>query len=278
MEENTVTNSVNKYICSFSLGLRSSLEYRFDFVTSLLFKVLPIFIYFFLWKVIYVSNGLEANSINGMTLKQVISYIIFVQFIDMLTLPGGIESKVMSEIKEGEISKYLVKPINYFFYNLSLIVANKTIFILPLIIALAAIMSIFRDYIKIFDDMIFIIPLIISLFISFILRYLINFCLGLIAYWLNEISSLYVMTNRITLFLAGMLFPLTFLPEELLKVSSYLPFHYIGYFPTMLVIGSMSHGDLITGIITGGVWVCALSILAVALWKAGLKKYVSVGG
>ncbi|MGE5632548.1 MAG: ABC transporter permease [Caulobacteraceae bacterium] len=271
-------NSINKYIRTFNIGLRNSLEYRFDFITSLLFKVLPVFIYFFLWKVIYVSNGMESNSINGITLKQVISYVIFVQFIDMLTLPGGIESKVMSEIKDGEISKYLVKPVNYFFYNLSLIAANKTIFMMPLLVTLAVIMGIFKEYLETFNNIFIVVPLIISLIISFMLRYLINFCLGLLAFWMTEISSLYVMTNRITLFLSGMLFPLAFLPEELYVVSSFLPFHYIGFFPAMVAIGNIEQADLIKGIVTSGIWVCVISMLSIILWRAGLKKYVSVGG
>lgn len=269
---------MNKYVCSFQICIRNSLEYRFDFVTSFLFKFLPVFVYFFLWKMIYISSGSYIEEMKGMTLNHVVSYIIIIQFIDILISSNGIESKIMSEIKEGELSKYLLKPVNYFVYNLSISIANKILYVAPVVVAFLLIELIFKKYIVLFQNITYILFFIPALLIAFFIRYFIAVILGLIGFLLTEVSSLYIMTNRIILFLSGMLFPLIFLPAIILNIFSCLPFYYIAYFPAMIAIGNITYRQIILGLVLGGVWLFLLYGITVALWRSGLKKYESVGG
>ncbi|MBD5534787.1 MAG: hypothetical protein HDQ99_03825 [Lachnospiraceae bacterium] len=271
-------NRVKKYTYSFQISIRNSIEYRFDFVTSFLFKFLPVFINFFLWKIIYLSSGGIIETIKGMTLNRVVSYIIIIQFVDALISPDGVDFKVMSEIKEGELSKYLLKPINYFSYNLSLIVAKKVLFIPPVIATYVIVSLLFHEYIVLYQGLVDILLFIPALLLAFFIRYYIAIILGLIGFFLTEVSSLYIMTNRIILFLSGMLFPLVFLPDTLLTVFSCLPFYYITYFPSMIAIGALNVKEILFGYCISTIWFVGLYIIAVIMWRIGLKKYESVGG
>lgn len=271
-------NKVKKYTYSFQICIRNSLEYRFNFVTSFLFKFLPVFINFFLWKIIYLSSGGTIENIKGMTLNRVISYIIIIQFVDILISPDGVDFKVMSEIKEGELSKYLLKPINYFYYNLTQVIANKVLFIPPVIATYVIVSVLFRKYIVLYQNLASIFLFIPALLLAFFIRYYIAVILGLIGFFLTEVSSFYIMTNRIILFLSGMLFPLIFLPNTLLTIFSFLPFYYITYFPSMIAVGAFSIKEILVGYCISTLWLVGLYIIAVIMWRIGLKKYESVGG
>lgn len=269
---------IDKYLRSFQIYIRNSIEYRFDFITSIMFKFLPVFVYFFLWKMVYISAGSYIEEIKGMTLKHVVSYILIIQFVDILISSNGIENKIMSEIKEGELSKFLLKPINYFAYNLSISIANKVIYLAPVVVTFLLTKFIFQKYIILFCDIEYILFFIPACLIAFFIRYFIAVILGLIGFWLTEVSSLYIMTNRIILFLSGMLFPLIFLPTVIFNIFSCLPFYYAAYFPAMIAIGNITNRQIILGLTFGGGWLFLLCGITFILWRSGLKRYESVGG
>jgi ABC-2 type transport system permease protein len=265
-----------KYGRVFNIGIRNSLEYRFDFFTSLLFGTLPIFVSFYLWNKIYFAAEVTLTNSIPYNLNHIITYIIIIQFIGMIL--SGPEGSMMTEIKSGGLSKYLIKPINYFVYNIILDFASKIINILPIAICFVGVGFIFNKYIILFNDIILIVPLFISIVFAYLIRYFVGLLLGMVAFWLTETSSLYVMTSRIIAFLSGVYFPLFLIPGVLYKIIMFSPLSYIVYFPAMITIGEMHGQSLVNGLLISGTWVLILLIATITTWKIGLKRYESFGG
>lgn len=271
-------NQLNKYAKCFTIGIINNMEYRFNIITVLLFNFIPVIINFYLWKSIYLSKGIKVNQLSGMTLNQVVSYIIIVQFIDLLIGTASIDYKIMNEIKNGDICKYLQKPVNYFLYNLILCISQVAIYFIPLSLISIITFFMFKSYMVITNNMFSIILFITSLIMAFLIRYFISFLLGLLAFFLDEISQLYHMLGIVLRFVSGFLFPLAFLPYGLSILSKALPFEYMGYFPTMLLIGMFDIHEGLIGIAVSLLWIILLFLIYRFIWKIGMRRYSAFGG
>ena len=73
---------------------------------------------------------------------------------------------------------------------------------------------------------------------SFLIGFLIETLLGLIAFWYLEVSSLIFVYMMINYFLSGHMIPLDWLPEPLSEWVGYLPFKYLAYFPAAVMLGN----------------------------------------
>lgn len=269
---------LKKYVSSFNMGLRNNVEYRFNFVTVLLFNFLPVLVNLFLWRTVYLSEGVKVDKISAMTLEQVVSYIIFVQFISLLNGGSTVEYKIKQEILDGQICRFLLKPINYFRYNLSLAISQNVMYIIPLTLILLAVLILFGGYITITHNVVFISLFIIQVMLAFFISYHISFLLGLIAFFLNEISDLYNLLQTFFRFLSGAMFPLVFLPGSLKTISRALPFQYTSFSPCMTLIGKYDLNRILTDTAISFAWVVALHLAYKYVWKKGLRKYSAYGG
>jgi ABC-2 type transport system permease protein len=267
-----------KYLICINCGIRNYAEYRFNIITVLIFNFLPVYVNFFLWNAVYLSNSSQVKGSSGMTFNQVISYIILIQFIDLLISTTSIDNKVMQEIKNGEICKYLLKPISYFYYNLSLSISQTLVYLIPLTIVALLIFFTLSSYIVIVNSFVLILFFIFTLVISYLLKYIIFYTLGLLGFFLHESSHLNHMFGIIFRFLAGFMFPLIFIPNTLKVISELLPFQYVGYFPTMILVGKLNLDQILKGCLISMCWIILLSFLNKIIWRNGIRKYSAFGG
>ncbi len=74
------------------------------------------------------------------------------------------------------------------------------------------------------------------------------------------------------------LLPLELLPGPLQAVAAAMPFQYIYYVPLSLLLGRLEGGELWIALAAQGGWLAGLTLLALALWRRGLRRYEAVGG
>src|SRR6202000_2004640 len=61
-------------------------------------------------------------------LPGMVSYYLIVTIVDTLTSVTDDDWQIAGDIKDGNISQFLLKPINYTIYRLSLFLSGKVIF------------------------------------------------------------------------------------------------------------------------------------------------------
>ena len=105
---------MNPYRCTFQMGMEKALEYRVNFVLSLLSAVFPIVIQTFLWNYLYGNS--DAAAMTGYSYSQIMVYTLLASMVSHLVYTG-FEYQVNEDIKNGGLNKYLVKPVNYRSYQ-----------------------------------------------------------------------------------------------------------------------------------------------------------------
>src|SRR5437762_11382044 len=78
-----------------------------------------------LWRAMY--SGKEGD-VAGYTLAQMISYYLIVTIVDALTAVNEDDWQIAADIKDGNISQFLLKPIDYLTYRLCLFGAGRVIY------------------------------------------------------------------------------------------------------------------------------------------------------
>src|ERR1700721_961702 len=136
---------MKKYWHVIGIGLQSNLTYRFNYLTRTLFSFIPLFSMLSLWRTIYSSNQGTTEQ-NGFTQAQMVFYYMLVAVVDVFTAVNEDDWQIAADIREGNISQFLLKPVDYLWYRLCLFFSGRIAFISMAAIPLAIFIFCFRSY------------------------------------------------------------------------------------------------------------------------------------
>jgi ABC-2 type transport system permease protein len=195
-------------------------------------------------------------------------------FSSMPGLAGGISR----DIREGTLKKYLVQPLDMIGYLLSYRAAHKAAYITTSFLPYAGLFAACYHYFDGFPDTLTFAAYLLSLFMCFLIGFFFEACIGMIGFWVLEVTSLLWIVTTLNYFISGQMFPLDLLPEPWRTVLKLLPFQYLAYFPAVVFLGKVQGWDLVKGLLAEAAWVLALVLLARWLYHRGLRRYSAYGG
>lgn len=266
---------LSKYTKAFELGFQTALEYRVNFLISLISAAYPIFIQTFLWTAIY-KNSSQAV-IYGYTYRQMIAYTFLAGLVARI-VRTGFEYDIMDDIKSGKFSKFLVQPLGYFPYRLSSYLGQK----LPNLGMILAILIVVLLGLHAFGGvtlgLLNLMAFLASLTLAVMLNFLIFYCFSAVAFWIVEIGFLFEGIRIVTILLSGGIFPLEVFGPRVMLALDLLPFKYTVSYPINMLNGKIAPAQFWQGMLVQCVWIGACLALASLLWRIGGRRYVAVGG
>lgn len=262
---------MGKYFAVISNSIKKNLAYRANNFIAMVSILLSFIVLFFFWNSIYM----QGNQIGTYSLNEIISYYIFVTAFQLIFTGDNTAWSVSEEIRNGQISNNILKPINYLKYKLSQSFGNlfyKFVVFLPVILI---VIFILRSYLTFAQDLEIYIIFPFVVLISYLLYFLIYFSLGITAFWIGESTSLFWASWIIINFMQGTLIPIDLLPEWFLTLSTYLPFKYLFYIPIGLLTGRVEFN--FSMVLVSFFWCVVIFIFAEFLYLKGIKKYEGYG-
>src|SRR2546422_10913691 len=118
---------MKKYLHVLNIGIQNNLAYRFNFLARTLFGFIPLIAVLFVWRTIYTGNG-EGSKVGAYTLAEMISYYLVVTIVDALTAVNEDDWQIAADIKDGNISQFLLKPIDYLTYRICLFFSGRLVY------------------------------------------------------------------------------------------------------------------------------------------------------
>jgi len=266
---------LRKYGHVFAVGLQSALVYRWNFFIRGSFSLVHLCLIFVLWGAAF--SGVER--MGGFDIRQTLTYFIVVLALQFMVGAFDEDFQIGEEIRNGLINQFLLKPVNYFGYRLSLFAAARLVSGLLVFVPLLAASPWIGDQLA-FPAEPWRIPLgLAAMALAAALQFTIAFCFGLMAFWFLEIQGFVILSYAVETCLGGSMFPLDLLPGGLLAVVRYLPFPYQMYFPAAILTGRIATVDAaLGGLAIQAAWVGIAMIFAQLLWSRGLRKHTAVGG
>jgi ABC-2 type transport system permease protein len=198
--------------------------------------------------------------------------------VDALTAVNEDDWQIAADIKDGNISQFLLKPMDYLAYRLCLYGAGRIGYLTVAAIPLALFIVCLREY--------FVLPaswatlglFLVSTVLTALLQFFMSYTMALLAFWVLEVSTFIFILFAFEYLASGHLFPLDILPRGLEQALFFTPFPYQLYFPVSVYMGKAAGADMIRGLMIQGLWVIAAYGLARFAWRRGIKKYSAVGG
>lgn len=257
------------------MGLKNSMEYRTNFLLSLISVIFPVTIQYFLWTAVFKASS--QNVVYGYNYHQMIAYTISSAVIAKFTA-GGFEWEVADDVKNGGLSKFIVRPIGYIRYRISCFLGTKSIQALIMLIMISVIYIIMIEgfNFKLTTGRIFV--FLLALFMSLILNFMIVFSISMFSFWIYEIWGLFVIFNLLNSVVCGGVFPLDIFGKNILRLFDYLPFKYVIYYPVNILTGKTDISFAGHIILLQLFWICVMLLIVNFLWKMGMKKYTAAGG
>lgn len=271
----------------FRVSVEERLVYRGDFAFGTLMRFLPMLTQIFLWWAIFDAmaarqgdtTDVNAIRIKGYNLHDMIAYMLLVMLTRAFSSMPGLTSGIATSIQKGEIKKFLIQPVDMLGSLLLQRIAHKLVYYLIAIGPFALVFFFCRSFFDAgFPAPDQLLGLALALIGSFLLGFAMEACLGLVAFWLLEVSSLAFIFMLFSFFLSGHMFPLDLMPAPLDWIIGTMPFQYLAYFPSAVALGKVTGEDLVWGLVVQYAWVIGFWVLCRWLWVRGLARYGGYGG
>ena len=268
---------MRKYWHVIGIGVQNNLTYRFNFLARTLFGFIPLTAILLLWRNIYESKG-EGGLVVTFTLAQMTSYYLLVTIVDALTAVNEDDWQIAADIKDGNISQFLLKPVDYLWFRFCLYLAGRGTYLTVAFIPLALVTIYLRDYFVLPADGATFGLFVMSVLMTAMLQFFISYTMAMLAFWVMEVSTFIFILYAFEYIASGHMFPLEILPPVVQQILNFTPFPYQLYLPVGIFLGKITGAALIKGLIVQAFWVVAAYFVARFMWFRGIKKYAAAGG
>ncbi len=267
---------MRKYWHVLKIGMQNNLTYRFNFLARTLFGFIPLFAILSVWRTIY--EGKESGMVGPYSHSEMISYYLLVAVIDALTAVNEDDWQIAADIKDGNISQFLLKPIDYLKYRMFLFLAGRLSYLAVAVIPVAVFIWFYRSNVVIPAEAATFLWFGISVLLTAMLQFFMSYAMAMLAFWVLEVSTFIFILFAFEYIASGHLFPLDILPPGLRDVLFYTPFPYQLYFPASVYMGKVAGMELAKGLVIQTFWVIAAFGAARFAWNRGIRKYAAAGG
>ncbi len=112
-------------------------------------------------------------------------------------------------------------------------------------------------------------------YFAFTLRFLMQYTLAMLAFWVERVVAFDRLLQIPYLFLSGLIAPLEVFPDAVRSLAVYTPFPYLVWFPARLLAGA--DVEIAQGLIVIAVWLLVFQLVSRTIWRRGLRHYSAMG-
>lgn len=263
---------MNKYFAIFKIEFIHFLEYRSEFIAELI----SIFVQLFISAFFALAFFENTNDVYGYSISTYITYVVLTAVVSKL-VNTDIGWVLAEQIKNGDLSNLLVKPLQFNWYRLFAELSWKSHSLFYSLIAIGVtsivLLKQFTFHIILTRIPIFLIAILMSYFLNRAFRYIV----GCLAFWTKDTGGITNFINEVLSILGGKWFPLEFY-GPLFAIVKLLPFSYIYYFPVQLLINRSLEMNAIGRILLIELlWTILFTVIGQFIWRKGIKHFESVG-
>lgn len=269
-------SKVNVYRQVLVVGMQNTLAYRVNFLFRSVFGLLPLAATICLWRAVYA--GQSGTEVVGYTLAQMISYYLVVTVVDMLTAVTDDDWQIAADIREGAINHFLLKPIDYLWFRLTLFLSGRLMYTAVALVPVGVFILLHHGYVVGPSEVSAVGWFLLALVLTGFLQFLISFTMALLSFWVLEVSAFIFILFSLEYVAGGHLFPLDLLPPAAAQFLWYTPFPYQLYFPVGIYLGRIQGAAMWQGFALQLAWIGMIYTLARWIWSRGIRRYAAYGG
>ena len=256
--------------------IEERLVYRGDFMLGTLMRFLPLVTQVFLWSAVFAATG--GKEIAGYTYRDFVAYYLLTNVARAFSSMPGLAGGVAKQIRSGEMKKFMIQPIDMIGFLLISRIAHKLVYYGVAVLPFAFVFYLCRGFFDGWPDAMTLAAFGASLVMGFLIGFFLEALMGMLGFWLLEVSSLLFVFILFTFFFSGHMFPLDMLTGWGGWFIRLLPLQYLAYFPASVFLGKISGDALVYGLLLEFAWLLALIVANRVAFHYGVKRYSGFGG
>ena len=264
--------SLRKYLTVFKLSWQNILQYRLNFLMGRVRNIILLLTLYFLWTTIFSNK----TTLFGFTNEQILTYVLVGNFFYSLIFAHS-DNDIADAIASGNLSSFLIRPINYLFYWFVRRLASRLMYLLMTILETGFFILLVRPDLQLPTAHNLLLALVAVVLATALFTFL-DFSAGTLAFWTHRAYGPRFALRMLMDFTSGRMFPLNILPPMIFTVLNVLPFSFLIFFPLNLYQGRLGSLGIIQGFVTQILWTALAFLLMRELWQRGLRRYEAVGG
>lgn len=263
---------MKKYLEIAKAYMKAQLIWRSDTFVDVILAVSKILFAWILWSILFEGK----EQIAGLGFQAMISYYIISSYLFQLEKSAEISRQMTGMLRNGTFSKYMVIPVHTQGYFVAM-EAGKTAFSAGIgFLATILWLFLFRNPFEQKLNFKILLCRTIMVGLGFLFMALLNYFLGILTLKFKEISIFLMIKDNLSAFVTGAVIPLALLPEWITDGMKFLPFYYVTYLPSMLLIGKCQE-EAIKGLLVLSTWCILFFIFNQAAYEHYRIKYDGVG-
>ncbi|HXS99914.1 MAG TPA: ABC-2 family transporter protein [Elusimicrobiota bacterium] len=264
---------MRKYLVAYSISLQETLQRRSTLIMDRLGGFAVVLSLYSFWSALLGDKP----SFLGYTRDEMISYVLVINVLRALVFTGR-GWQLVGEISNGKISSYLVRPISYHAYALSLDLAQKSVHVVSAFFEVALLAAFIRGGLYLPGHLSTWLLFALSAILASLIFFFMEFIVSSLAFWTSESGGPLFCFELFLQFAAGAFFPLDVLPEFARRLLSATPFPYLVFFPARIFLEKVSTGEAARVLAIEAAWLAVFLAGALYIWRAGVSSYAAEGG
>jgi ABC-2 type transport system permease protein len=262
-----------KYFKIFLLYTQDSMTDRLRSLVWVLIPFINAAFFLLFWSAAF-QQGVQ--TVQGWDRSMIMTYYLLLIIVGAMLL-SHIELSVDTDIRLGEVSKYLLKPFPYYWFMFFTELPYRLIQGFYAILFYVALFFFFPEIRIPTPDLLSVLLILLIFICAYFLCFTYKMLIGLVTFWIKDNKGIRDTSDVLILFLAGFNFPLTFLPSPIAEIALSLPFSYIIYYPLISLLGELSAPEMMRVLFIQLIWLALFTCFYKFMLKGGLKKYTAVG-
>lgn len=262
---------MGKYFLVFKNSIQRQMIYRFNTFAILLSGFISFGVLFYFWSSVYR----QGNQVGTYSFEEIVSYYFLIAVVGFIARPNDIAWRIADEIRTGEVTVILLRPVNYFWYNFFQSLGSLVFVFFVYVPVVILMMFLLGDVVAVSGNVKILFFSSLSVILAFLINFILFFTIGISAFYFGMVKGLNYSTFVISMFLSGGVVPLDIFPEFFLKFVDFLPFKYTLYIPISLLSGRIE--PEISMILIPLIWIIFMVGISFLVFKQGIKKYEGYG-
>ena len=216
------------------------------------------------------------GTVNGFSSADFVAYFMVGWVVRNITAVWA-SWELDYDIRQGTLSSKLLKPIHPIHNEIAGNWVEKSLRVV-IVLPIAVVVLLLTPGANVVLTPAALLLFAIAVIGAWLLCFLLDYLVGMLAFWTTQTAAFIEMTYAVKLVLSGIIAPIAMFPPAVQDVLRWLPFPYMLNFPVEILTGRASMPDqLLFGFGMQFAWVMVLGLAVMGVWKLAIRSYSAVG-
>ena len=262
---------MRRYAAVLHTAARRQSIYRAEMVMRMVQMVLFMGVFMALWQAVYGASG--RATLEGFTLTDMVWYLAMTETVVLSS--SRVFTEISEKVKAGDVVYTLARPMSYPFYQVAYSLGGSAPrFVLNFVTGVVVVaVGTGRVAGSVPGLLAFLGTATLALFLDA----MIAVSIGLLAFWIEEVTPVFWIYQKLLFTVGGLFLPLELFPQGLGRVARWLPFRFVTYVPARTFV-AFEPQFVLQGVAGQVAYLGVWTLVVVLMWRQARRRLVIHGG